>query len=79
MVDTKGPYQNLTITPADSVAWRVRRSGYQMPEPPQAAVAAVGSAVPALAPELHTRLVGEPLLPPGGVTPPLPEKYGTLE
>jgi hypothetical protein len=45
--------QNFTSTPADKVACRLRRSGYQTPADPQATCACCSIAVPAVAPELQ--------------------------
>src|ERR1017187_961537 len=68
-----GCVQNLTITPALKVTWLWRRSGNQtLPGPPQFVYAAPRSFVPAEAPLEQTYCEGEPLFPPGGVTPPRP-------
>ena len=68
-----GPPQNLTITPAPQMTSRLRRSGDQIPP------SWAQSSVPITLPLLHTRLAGAPVLPPGGVTPPDPDQYGTFE
>src|SRR6202020_1238883 len=62
--------QNLTMTPAPTTTSRVRRSGNQSPA---LQLLVVASEPP------PTQLPGAPLLPPGGVTPPDPDQYGTLE
>src|SRR4029077_177471 len=61
-----GPDQNLTMTPAPHTTSRVRRSGNQTPPSLAQASAPIG------VPLLQTKLAGAPVLPSGGVTPPVP-------
>src|ERR1700684_2473762 len=61
------------MTPAPQMISRVRRSGYQTPP------SAPQRSEPIAEPLLQTKLPGDPLLPPGGVTPPAPVLRHVLE